>query len=75
MDGFTFIKELRSKANWRAIPIIVITSKHVTHEEMKLLEENVVTILQKGAYTRQELLEQVNTTITHCLNKDNQSLK
>jgi CheY-like chemotaxis protein len=63
MDGFTFIKELRRKANWRKIPIIVITSKDVTHEEMKLLEENVVTILQKGAYTRQELLEQVSSTI------------
>jgi signal transduction histidine kinase/CheY-like chemotaxis protein len=70
MDGFTFIKELRRKANWRKIPIIVITSKDVTHEEMKLLEENVVTILQKEAYTRQELLEQVSSTIKHYIDND-----
>ena len=71
MDGFTFIKELRGKANWREIPVIVITSRDVTHEEIELLEENVFAILQKGAYTRQELLEQVSSAVRHCVARDN----
>jgi len=67
MDGFTFLKELRKKAAWRDIPVLVITSKDITREEKKFLEEQVVTILQKGAATRQNLLEQVSSTIQHFL--------
>ena len=72
MDGFTFVRKLRSEAAWRDIPIIVITSKDISQEEKQLLEESVVTILQKGAYTRQELLEQVSCAVKHCVAKDNQ---
>jgi CheY-like chemotaxis protein len=63
MDGFTFLKELRKESNWRDIPVLVITSKDITREEKQLLEERVVTILQKGIYQREELLEQVNSAI------------
>ena len=63
MDGFTFLRELRKESNWRDIPVLVITSKDITREEKQLLEERVVTILQKGAYKREELLEQVNSAI------------
>jgi len=67
MDGFTFLKELRKEASWRDIPVLVITSKDITREEKKILEEQVVTVLQKGAATRQNLLEQVSSTIQHFL--------
>jgi CheY-like chemotaxis protein len=63
MDGFAFLKELRNEADWRDIPVLVITSKDITREEKQLLEEKVVTILQKGAYEREELLEQVGSAI------------
>ncbi len=65
MDGFTFLTELRKEAAWRDIPVLVITSKDITREEKKLLEEQVVTVLQKGASTRQDLLEQVSSTIKY----------
>ncbi len=71
MDGFTFLKELRKEDSWRDIPVLVITSKDITREEKKLLEEQVVTILQKGASTRQNLLDQVSSTIQHFLPKKN----
>ena len=69
MDGFTFLKELRKEAAWRDIPVLVITSKDISLEEKRLLEEKVVTILQKGASTRQNLLEQVSLTIKHFVPK------
>ena len=31
MDGFEFLEELRKKPKWRSIPIVVITSKNLTH--------------------------------------------
>jgi signal transduction histidine kinase/CheY-like chemotaxis protein len=65
MDGFTFLKELRREPAWRDIPVLVITSKDLSREEKLLLEEQVITVLQKGSSTRQNLLEQVSLTIKH----------
>ena len=69
MDGFTFLRELRKEEAWQDIPVLVITSKDITREERRLLEEQVVTILQKGATTRQNLLHQVSSTIKHFVPK------
>ena len=69
MDGLEVLAAIKRESP--EIPVIVITSKDVTHEEMKLLEEDVAAILQKGAYTRQELLEQVSSAVNRCVAKDN----
>jgi hypothetical protein len=58
---------------WRDIPVLVITSKDITPEEKQLLKDRVVTILQKGAYTREELLEQVSSAIKQFISKEDQS--
>jgi CheY-like chemotaxis protein len=71
MDGFTFLKELRKEDQWRDIPVLVITSKDITRQERELLEEKVVTILQKGEHTRKQLLEQVSSSIKHFIPKEN----
>jgi GAF domain-containing protein/CheY-like chemotaxis protein len=33
MDGFEFLDELRSRLNWRDIPVVVITAKDLTDED------------------------------------------
>jgi CheY-like chemotaxis protein len=71
MDGFTFLKELRKEGQWRQIPVVVITSKDITRKEKQLLEEKVMTILQKGEHTRKDLLEQVSLAIKHFIPKEN----
>jgi CheY-like chemotaxis protein len=73
MDGFAFLRELRNEVEWRDIPVLVITSKDITPEEKQLLKDRVVTILQKGAYTREELLEQVSSAIKQFIPKEDQS--
>ena len=70
MDGFTFLKELRKEDQWRDIPVIVITSKDITRQEKHLLEEKVVKILKRGECTRQNLLDQVSSTIKHYIPKE-----
>jgi CheY-like chemotaxis protein len=72
MDGFAFLKELRNQETWRDIPVLVITSKDITQQEKQLLEEKVVTIFQKGAYTREELLDHVSSAIRHFIPKEDQ---
>ncbi|MCP4257580.1 MAG: PAS domain S-box protein [Planctomycetes bacterium] len=72
MDGFTFLRKLRNEADWRHIPVVVITSKDITKEEKQLLKDRVVTVLKKGAYTREELLVQVSSAIRQFIPKEEQ---
>jgi signal transduction histidine kinase/DNA-binding response OmpR family regulator len=59
MDGFEFITALRRHEPWQTLPVIVVTAKDLTRKERLRLNEAVVKVLQKGAYTREELLAQV----------------
>ena len=59
MDGFQFVGELRTLKACRSIPIIVITAKGITKEDQLRLDGYVESILDKGVYTRDELLSEV----------------
>jgi signal transduction histidine kinase/DNA-binding response OmpR family regulator len=56
MDGFAFVEELRQHEAWRSIPIVVITAKDLTPDDCQRLNGYVEQILQKGAYSWEELL-------------------
>jgi CheY-like chemotaxis protein len=64
MDGFAFVTELRNRPDWRAIPIIVITARDIRPKDRQQLNGYVETILEKGAYSREELLAEVRDLIT-----------
>ena len=59
MDGFEFVHELRGRPEWRHIPVIVITAKELTAEDYQRLHGEVAQIFQKGALSREELLQQI----------------
>jgi CheY-like chemotaxis protein len=59
MDGFEFVVELRSRAEWRDIPVLVITAKDLTAEERSRLNGGVEHVLQKGASDVDELLREI----------------
>jgi CheY-like chemotaxis protein len=59
MDGFEFIKRLRQNETWDSIPIVVLTARDLTAEEHIWLDNNVDKVLQKGSYTRNELLSEL----------------
>lgn len=59
MDGFEFVEELHRRNEWRAIPVLVITAKDITEEDRQRLHGYVERILEKGAYSREELLSEV----------------
>ena len=64
MDGFRFVSELRQNTAWRLIPVVVVTAMDLTQQERRQLEGEVERILQKGAYSRDELLQEVCDLIT-----------
>ena len=67
MDGFEFSTELRKEERWRGIPIIVVTAKDLTPQERVRLHGSVTKILQKGAYSREQLLQEVRELVESCM--------
>jgi signal transduction histidine kinase/CheY-like chemotaxis protein len=63
MDGFTFVDELRKREEWRSIPVVVITAKDITLEDRLRLNGCVQQIMQKGAYNRDQLLQEIRRQV------------
>ena len=63
MDGFAFLAALRSRAEWRGVPVLVLTALDLTEEDRRRLNGEVERILQKGACDRDELLDQVRQAL------------
>jgi CheY-like chemotaxis protein len=59
MDGFAFLAELRHQAPWRDIPVVVLTAMDLTEADRRRLNGEVERIIEKGAYSRDELLREV----------------
>jgi len=63
MDGLQFIDEVRKHAEWRMIPIVVLTAKHLTQEECVRLNIDVQKILEKSTLSREALLREMTNSI------------
>ena len=59
MDGFEFVVQIQKNPAWRAIPIVVVTAKDLDASERQRLNGHVEKILQKGAYSHDELFEEI----------------
>ena len=49
--------------DWIDIPVVVITAKDLSKEDHSRLKGNVEAIMQKGSYTKDELLSEVSENI------------
>ncbi len=60
MNGFELIEELGKHDEWKQIPIVVMTSKDLTADDRSRLTGCVETVLEKGRYSRDELLREIS---------------
>ena len=73
MDGFEFLSHLRENERWCSIPVVVLTSTHLTPEEQACLQGDVETILRKETYNRDDLLLHIHKLIANSKHEvDNQ---
>ncbi|HEX8458977.1 MAG TPA: response regulator [Pyrinomonadaceae bacterium] len=63
MDGFEFVQELHKLPDGNSIPVVVITAKDITLEDRLRLNGYVEKIVEKGAYSRDELLGTVKQMV------------
>jgi PAS domain S-box-containing protein len=69
MDGFEFLAHLRKRQEWRHIPVVVVTAKELTAEDRAMLNGSVERILQKGAYSKEELCKLVHEVVAASLSR------
>ena len=63
MDGFEVLDAMRREATWRDIPVVVVTAKDLTTEEVTWLNQHAERVFQKGAYKRSELVGTIHEMI------------
>ena len=69
MDGFQFLSELRKSSSWHAVPVVVVTGKDITSQDRSRLAGGVERILEKGMYTKKELLTEVRELVAAAVGK------
>ncbi len=63
LDGFEVLEIMRSMPSLRSIPVIVLTSHQLSSIEIQKLNQGVAAILEKGIFTTDELLLQVESVL------------
>jgi signal transduction histidine kinase/CheY-like chemotaxis protein len=63
MDGFEMLDAMRREATWREIPVVVVTAKDLSTEEVTWLNQRAERVFQKGAYKRSELVGTIHEMI------------
>ena len=64
MDGFGFLRVLRAKAEWRDIPVVVLTAKDVTADDRRRLAGQADRVLQKGQLSLSDLADALRSLVT-----------
>ena len=63
VDGFAVLDALKAAPSTAPIPVIVVTAKALTAEEKKRLSGRIQSLMQKGEFMSDELLEEVQALI------------
>jgi len=69
VDGFSVLREMRANPAWRDIPVVVLTSLDLTGEVRRLLQQQAERVLQKGRYTKEELLKEVRNAVAEFVHR------
>jgi threonine synthase len=59
VDGFTVLEELKENPDTVSIPIIVVTAKDLTTEENEFLNGRIQSLMQKGEFLNDQLMDEV----------------
>lgn len=63
MDGFSVLDALRDDPRTASVPVIVVTAKELTPDEKQRLSGRIHTLMQKGEFLSDDLLEEVQSLV------------
>ncbi|MDP2411536.1 MAG: response regulator [Pseudolabrys sp.] len=65
MDGFQLVAALQQNAEWRDIPVIVVTAHDLDSAERERLNDGVQTVLVKESFKPSDLVARIRRLIGH----------
>jgi threonine synthase len=63
LDGFSVLDSLKANPQTAHIPVIVVTAKELTHEEKNRLQGRIHSLMQKGEFMNDELMDEVRALL------------
>ncbi len=63
VDGFSVLDALKANSQTAHIPVIVVTAKELTSEEKGRLKGQIYSLMQKGEFLNDELMDEVRTLL------------
>lgn len=64
IDGFNVLKTIRDEERTAHIPVLILTARHITKEELRFLKRNNIhQLIQKGDVNRSELQHTVTSMV------------
>jgi CheY-like chemotaxis protein len=63
MDGFQVIRHVRQEPALKELPILVMTAKHLSPDEIAVLRRETQGLLQKDGSWKQQLIAEVDRVI------------
>jgi signal transduction histidine kinase/DNA-binding response OmpR family regulator len=73
MDGFEFLEEMRRNAEWRDIPVVVVTAKDLTDADRIRLNGGIERIIQKTDCD--DMLREVRSVLAKCVERPRSALR
>ena len=64
MDGFEVLEELHKHEDTRDIPVIIITARLLSDEDLQRCNHGVASILGKGLFNTEETLERIDAALS-----------
>jgi signal transduction histidine kinase/CheY-like chemotaxis protein len=65
LDGFGVLEAMQEMETTRQIPVIVLSARTMTEEEMARLNRSVAAVLRKGIFTSTETLAHIKDALAH----------
>jgi CheY-like chemotaxis protein len=64
IDGFAVLKTIRDAELTAHVPVLILTAKHITKEELRFLKRNNIhQLIQKGDVNRNQLLDAIASMV------------
>jgi len=68
MDGFEFSETVRLHPEWRSIPIVIVTARDLSSEDLARLDGSFQMLIRKGATSTDQLVRELRSLVPSPVN-------
>jgi CheY-like chemotaxis protein len=71
MDGFRFSEEVKKRDDWKDVPIVVLTARDLSDEDLKRLSGNVEKVFERKTLNLEDFLIEIQSVVTRTVRSIN----